>query len=247
MQAIERTFGVLRAVAAGEGTVGVSEVARATGLAKSTCSRILASLDDLGMVERVDEAGRYVIGAGLVALAGSGTTPASLREVARPELLDLADRLGETAGLAVRDGRDGLYVDQVPAPGHVQVTDWTGHRIPLHAIAAGQALMGGWDDGEVADYAADGLEALTPRTVTTLVGLRQRVGEVRRTGVSWTVGEFAEEITGVAAAIPGPDGGAVGSLTVYGPGFRFPGDADTCAIEQVVRDAAARVGARLGA
>ena len=95
-------------------------------------------------------------------------------------------------------------------------------------------------------HAADGLEALTPRTVTTLVGLRQRVGEVRRTGVSWTVGEFAEEITGVAAAIPGHDGGPVGSLTVYGPGFRFPGDADTCAIEQVVRDAVARVGARLG-
>jgi DNA-binding IclR family transcriptional regulator len=211
VQSIERTFSVLRAVSAGGGSVGgsvgVSEVSRATGLAKSTCSRILASLDDLGIVERIDDAGRFVIGAGLISLAGSGTSPSSLRELARPELLDLADRLGECAGLAVPDGRDGLYVDQVPGPGHVQVTDWTGHRFPLHTIAAGQALMGGWSDTDVAAYAADGLDEFTPHTVTTLVGLRQRVGEVRRTGVAWTIGEFSEEISGWRQPCAAPTAG----------------------------------------
>ena len=245
VQSIERTFGVLRAVSAGGGSVGVSEVARATGLAKSTCSRILASLDELGIVERIDDSGRFVIGAGLVALAGSGASPSSLREMARPELLGLADRLGECAGLAVPDGRDGLYVDQVPGPGHVQVTDWTGHRFPLHTIAAGLALMGGWSDTDVAAYADVGLEEFTPCTVTTLVGLRQRIGEVRRTGAAWTIGEFSEEIAGVAAAVCDPDGTAVASLTVYGPVFRFPGGADTSEIELVVREAAARVEAKL--
>ena len=245
VQSIERTFNVLRAVSAGSGSVGVSEVSRATGLAKSTCSRILASLDELGIVERIDDAGRFVIGAGLISLAGSGTSPSSLRELARPELLGLADRLGECAGLAVPDGREGLYADQAPGPGHVQVTDWTGHRFPLHTIAAGQALMGGWSDTEVAAYAADGLDEFTLHTVTTLVGLRQRVGEVRRTGVAWTIGEFSEEIAGVAAAVCGPEGTAVASLTVYGPVFRFPGESDTCEIERVVGEAAARVGARL--
>ncbi len=236
---------MLRALAGRTDSSGVSDVARVTGLAKSTCSRILASLDELGIVERVDEAGRYVIGSGLRALAGAGAPAGTLRDLARPYLRELADRLGESASLAVMDGGEGLYVVQVAAPGPVQVTDWTGQRFPLHTIAAGQAFMGSWTDEEVAAYAADGLEGFTERTVTTLVGLRQRVGEVRRTGVAWTIGEFSDEISGVAAPVRDADGVAVASVSVYGPGWRFPGDADLPDIERLVRETADRVGALL--
>ena len=233
---------MLRALAGQSDSVGVSEVARTTGLAKSTCSRILSSLDELGIVERVDEAGRYVIGSGLRALAAAGAPVGMLRDLAEPYLRELAGRLGESAALSVMDGGEGLYVTQVAAPGPVQVTDWTGQRFPLHTIAAGQAFMGSWTDERVATYAADGLAGFTEATVTTLVGLRQRVGEVRRRGVAWTLGEFSEEITGVAAPVCDPDGEAVASVTVYGPGWRFPGDADTTEIERLVRETAERVG-----
>jgi DNA-binding IclR family transcriptional regulator len=237
---------VLRALAGQSDSVGVSEVARTTGLAKSTCSRILSSLDELGIVERVDEAGRYVIGSGLRALAAAGAPVGTLRDLAEPYLRELAGRLGESAALSVMDGGEGLYVTQVAAPGPVQVTDWTGQRFPLHTIAAGQAFMGSWTDEQLAGYAANGLAEYTEYTVTTLVGLRQRVGEVRRRGVAWTLGEFSEEITGVAAPVCDPDGEAVASVSIYGPGWRFPGDADTTEIERVVRETAERVGALLG-
>ena len=233
---------MLRALAGQSDSVGVSEVARTTGLAKSTCSRILSSLDELGIVERVDEAGRYVIGPGLRALAAAGAPVGTLRDLAEPYLRELAGRLGESAALSVMDGGEGLYVTQVAAPGPVQVTDWTGQRFPLHTIAAGQAFMGSWTDEQLAGYAANGLAEYTDHTVTTLVGLRQRVGEVRRRGVAWTLGEFSEEITGVAAPVCDPDGEAVASVTVYGPGWRFPGDADTSEIERLVRETAERVG-----
>lgn len=225
---------------------GVSEVARTTGLAKSTCSRILSSLDELGIVERVDEAGRYVIGPGLRALAAAGAPVGTLRDLAEPYLRELAGRLGESVALAVMDGGEGLYVTQVAAPGPVQVTDWTGQRFPLHTIAAGQAFMGLWADEQVAEYAADGLAEYTEHTVTTLVELRQRVGQVRRRGVAWTVGEFSEEISGVAAPVCDPDGEAVASVSIYGPGWRFPGDADTTEIERLVLETAERVGGLLG-
>ena len=237
---------MLRALAGQSDSVGVSEVARTTGLAKSTCSRILSSLDELGIVERVDEAGRYVIGPGLRALAAAGAPVGTLRDLAEPYLRELAGRLGESAALSVMDGGEGLYVTQVAAPGPVQVTDWTGQRFPLHTIAAGQAFMGSWTDEQLAGYAANGLAEYTERTVTTLVGLRQRVGEVRRRGVAWTVGEFSEEITGVAAPVCDPDGEAVASVSIYGPGWRFPGDADTTEIERLVRETAERVGGLLG-
>ncbi|MAP74679.1 MAG: IclR family transcriptional regulator, partial [Acidimicrobiaceae bacterium] len=97
IQSIERTFAVLRALAGRPDSTGVTEVARTTGLAKSTCSRILSSLDDLGIVERIDAAGRYVIGSGLRVLAASGAPAGVLRDLARPYLRELAGRLGESA------------------------------------------------------------------------------------------------------------------------------------------------------
>jgi DNA-binding IclR family transcriptional regulator len=63
--------------------------------------------------------------------------------------------------------------------------------------------------------------------------------------VAWTVGEFSEEISGVAAPVCGPDGEAVASVSIYGPGWRFPGDADTTEIERLVRETAERVSALL--
>ena len=236
---------MLRAVANGPAAVGVSDVSRATGLAKSTCSRILASLSELGIVERVDEAGRFVVGEGLRALAGSAVSPRSLREVARPHLVELANLLGECASIAVRDGRDGLYVDQVTVESPVQVTDWTGQRFPLHTIAAGLALMGAWGPAEVEAYAAKGLEAFTEYTVASKTMLKRRVAEVSEEGVAWTMGEFSSEINGLAAPVIGPDGQVVASVAVYGPAFRFPIQDDRSAIEQAVCQTALSISTQL--
>ena len=59
------------------------------------------------------------------------------------------------------------------------------------------------------------------------------------------MGEFSEEITGVAAPVRDADGRPVASVSVYGPGWRFPGDGDVAEIERVVRETAERVGALL--
>ena len=33
------------------------------------------------------------------------------------------------------------YIDQVGSPNPVSVRDWTGSRIPLHAVSSGQVLL----------------------------------------------------------------------------------------------------------
>ena len=66
MQAMERAFAALRAVRANEESAGVSEVARTTGLPKSTVSRLLAALEEVGAVDRVDPTSGYVIGPALI-------------------------------------------------------------------------------------------------------------------------------------------------------------------------------------
>ena len=245
MQAIERTFAVLRALAAHPERAGVSEIARRAGLPKSTTSRILGSLESLGMVERIGD--RFGIGAGLATLSHAQSPVGSLRELARPHLVELSEQLGENASLVVDDGDEVLYIDTATPPDdvQVQVQDWTGERLPFHAAAAGQALMAYWPDVRLRDYAAAQPVAFTDATVTTLTGLRRKAAEVRDTGVVWTLQEFADDVNGVGAPIPGPDGRPVGALNVYGPTYRFPATTDLDGAASALREACAAIGAHL--
>lgn len=243
MQAIERTFGILGALAEHPDRAGVSEIARRADLPKSTTSRILASLESLGMVERIGD--QYGIGAALATLTHGASPIGSLREVARPQLVELADALGENASLVVDDGDMVLYIDTAtPSDTQVQVQDWTGERLPFHPAAGGMSLMSTWDDERVAALCSDGLQAFTGDTVTSFAALRRKLADVRRHGVVWTLQEFADDVNGVGAPILGPDGEAVGAINVYGPTYRFPGD-DVAAIEAAVLDAAQRIATRL--
>ncbi len=243
MQTVERTFSVLRAIAESDASTGVSEIARRTGLAKSTASRILASLDDLGMVDRLND--RYVIGQGLAALTQRASPVAWLRDVARPYLIDLTAEFDESVALGVLDNDEMLYIDTAESNGAVQVQDWTGHRFPPHTVAAGLVLMLAWSSAEVDAYGRRDLERFTGRTVASLGALRSRMKQVRVEGVAWTMGEFDEEINGAAAPIVDPTGTIIGAINVSGPTYRFPGKRNRTEIEHVLTTACGHISSRL--
>ena len=222
MQTIERAFAVLRALAERPESAGVSEVARRAALPKSTTSRILTSLEDLGMVDRLGD--RYAIGAGLATLTHQASPVASLRDIARPYMVDLAETVGESVALAVPDGDEMLYVDTAPSIGVVQVQDWTGERFPFHTVAAGFALMTTWTEDDLDRYGRRDFERFTDATVSGPIELKARMAEVRRDGFAWTRAEFAEEVNGIAAPILDGGGEAVGAINISGPTYRFPGD-----------------------
>jgi len=244
MQAIERTFSILSALAEDHERAGISEIARRADLPKSTTSRILASLESLGVVERIGD--NYGIGNALATLTHGASPVGSLRELARPQLVELAEALGENASLVVDDGDQSLYIDTAtPAELQVQVQDWTGERLPFHAAAGGLSLMSTWDKRRLADFISEGLEAFTPETVTSAAALRRKLADLRRDGVTWTVREFADDVTGIGAPILGPDGEAVGAINVYGPTYRFPGQRSSDDIAAAVLDSCARIATRL--
>jgi len=245
VQAIDRAFAVLGALRDAGESLGISAIARETGLAKSTVFRLLAALESVGAVERLDDGGRYAIGSGLIALAGKATGAISLRDLARPVLRELTDSLGESAGLTVPDGDTALYLDHIPSGNSVHTRDWTGLRFPFHTVAGGYAMLMTWSDAEIDEFADRGLEAFTDRTITTKAALRSRVVRARRDGYAWTFGDFDEEINGVAAPVRDLEGVAIGALTVYGPSYRFPGDADPREIGEAVATAAATIQERM--
>jgi DNA-binding IclR family transcriptional regulator len=219
VQSVERAFAILAALAGR--TAGVTTLAARLGLPKSTVARLLATLQQLGAVERVDGA-RWRIGPGVAALAAGASAERGLAALVRSELVSLVADLGEDAGLALPDGYDVHYIDQVESANPVQVRDWTGTRAPMHATPSGLVLLAEWPADAIAGYLRRDLERLTPRTVVDPERLRARLAEVRERGHAWGLEEFAEGINSVAAPVRDARGQAIAAIHAHGPAYRFP-------------------------
>jgi DNA-binding IclR family transcriptional regulator len=164
VQSIERAFAVLGALT--DGPIGVTEVAERVELPKSTAARMLQSLAREGAVEQVPGETRYRLGPRIERLAAGLGATRTVAEVARPHLAELALSVGEAAGLAVPEEHEVHYVDQVDTPNPVGIRDWTGSRVPLHAVSSGLVFLAHRPSAAVERYLSGPLLALTPRTTT---------------------------------------------------------------------------------
>jgi DNA-binding IclR family transcriptional regulator len=240
---VERAFAILEAVA--PAPLGVTDIARATGLAKGTVARLLATLEAQGAVAREPDS-RYRLGPTIGALAGSAASGRDLVAIARPELERLAASVGEAAGLAVAEGTNVRYIAQVSTAHEVQVRDWTGTTAPMHAVSSGHVFLAALSRNELRALLPDRLDSLTPHTITRRAVLERRLADVRRYGHAWVHDEFADGISSVAAPIRDRDGATVAAVHIHGPSYRFPHEGSEALIGDDVVASARRVSEGLG-
>jgi DNA-binding IclR family transcriptional regulator len=239
VQSIDRAFAVLRALI--PGAAGVTEIAERVQLPKSTVSRLLSTLEELGAVEQIEVGGGYRIGTGMAEIAAAARPGRTLVAAARPQLLSLSRLTGEAAGLSIPSGAEMLYLDQVNPDTELQVRDWTGTRIPMHAVPSGQVVLAAMSDDELDTYLEAPLVRFTGATLVDPDELRTRLAQVRADGWALAVDEFAEGLSSLAAPITDTSGRVVGALHVYGPTYRFHDERDTEQIGALVTDAASRI------
>jgi DNA-binding IclR family transcriptional regulator len=241
VQSVARAADLLRAL---DAPATVFELADRCGLNRSTAWRILATLEDAGLVERDPASGRYAVGYALVALAaGAGHEPLVRR--AHPHLRALAEACAETASLAVPRALQLVYVDQVQAP-HVMAANWLGRPTPLHATSTGKAFLAWLAADELAAALPARLQRFTDTTITTRAALRAELAGVRARGHAASRGELEPALWGVSA--PVLDGGrAVAVVSVWGTEGRIRArglDALGALTAATAADVAATVAAR---
>ncbi|CAN5830369.1 IclR family transcriptional regulator [soil metagenome] len=243
VQSVTRAFRILEALSTGD--LGITELASRSDLPKSTVARLTGTLEEIGAVERTDDDGRYRIGPEIVALAGVASPTANLVSMARPHLRLLAEMTGEDAGLSVPDGHRAHYIDQVSSDNDIQVRDWTGARISMHATPSGQVMLASWPEERLARFLERPLDAYSDNTITDADALRKRLQGLDDDGYLWAFEEFAEGLNSVAAPLRDARGRLVGAIHVHGPAYRFPPPSKIEAIGRVVVDAAARLSAAI--
>lgn len=221
VQSVDRAITVLE-ILARAGDAGVTEIASELGVHKSTAFRLIAALENRGLVEQNSERGKYCLGVGIIRLAGATTARLDLVQESRAITRQLAAQTGETVNLTVLSDGAALYVDQVAGSSALQSHNWVGQRIPLHATSNGKVLLSGLPDGEMLTTAGQ-LRSFTPSTITSAKRLRAAVADVRDKGYAVAVDELELGLTAVAAPIRNASGDIRASMSVSGPTFRLDG------------------------
>jgi DNA-binding IclR family transcriptional regulator len=244
VQSIDRAFQILSEVA--DDPAGISEISRRLDLPTSTVARLLATLEQLGAVERVVDDNGYRIGPALVTMAASVDPTQSLLAVAQSTMQELVDLVAEAVGLSIPAGYDVHYIGQIDCANPVQVRDWTGVSLPMHIVPSGMVVLAHWPGDAVDRYLSRKLDRYTPESVIGPDRIRSRLAEIRETGILWMEEEFSEGINSVAAPLFNQAGAVVGALHSHGPSYRFPDDVLRDIVADRVRSAAAEISSALG-
>ena len=116
MQSIERAAAILQVVAGSGGTLGVTDIAEAVGLAKTTTHSLLRTLLLVGFVDQDRATGRYALGTRLLRLGPATSTSTSCAPGRRTGPTPWPPAAGTRCGLATLDGDDVVVVHHVFRP-----------------------------------------------------------------------------------------------------------------------------------
>ncbi len=189
----------------------IRELARRTELPLATVHRAVARLLEWGGLERVP--GGVRPGLRLFELGQLVPQRARLAEAALPFMGDLYEATHEVVALAVLDGTDTVWLEQLSGRLAPPVPSRVGGRLPAHVTAAGKALLA--FAPEVVDaLCARGLERHGPGTITDPEALRAALAEIRERGVAINREESSRGVLGVAAPVIDRDGTVVAALAL---------------------------------
>src|SRR5918999_4924613 len=223
VQAIDRAVAILRCFGSGTPELGISEIARATGLATSTTHRLLAALQHNRVVRQTAHR-RYALGPLFVQLAGGATAPTTLRDLALGPMRELRDRTDETVGLhELLPSGERAVIDQVESRQALRRTyTEIGEPIALTYGAPGKALLAFVPYAVREKALGVPIEQVTEMTITDPDVLRRQLDQVREAGYAMSFAERTPGIHTVAAPIFGPADRVVGCLSLSGPQTRMP-------------------------
>jgi IclR family acetate operon transcriptional repressor len=212
---------VLQLFRHGPAELGITEIARESGLSLSTAHRIVKALCNEQFMEQDRVSERYRLGAALLVL-GQRALDHSGYPAALPLLEQLAETTGESTSLGIRRGNEVLVVLAAASRQRLRFDHPTGAGIGLHASAMGKALLAFSATGIAGAIAGlPDLERYTANTIGSKDALAAELERVQELGYAVNHEERYDGVTGVAAPVLARSGSAAAAVGLQGPSTRL--------------------------
>ena len=226
-----RTLDIMEYAVAHVGHFTAQDVADTLGIPLSSMSYLLGTLVDREYLSR--DGRRYGRGPAMARLA-AGPGSVSPAERARPLVRSIRTKLNETTSFFARSGCEAEALVTEASDQALRYAVSPNSRAPLHALAAGKAILATLEPEELSAYFRESRrEAMTVNTITSEKELRKEIEKVRKTGIARSREEFSPGIAAVARAM-----GKDGALSIAIPLARFDEAIEQRAIDLLAAAAA---------
>lgn len=244
--AASQTLGLLRALAA-RGPSTASALASAVGIPRSSTYHLLSVLTETGFVVHLPDERRWTLGPSAFEIGMAYLRHDPREELARPVLIDLAERVGQTVHLAALHGSEVVYLlkesPRSPRRASTLITD-VGVRLPAATTASGRAMLATLSTEQVRALMSSptAFVSRTGRGPTSLSALRSVLVRERRAGFALEDGEILDGYASVGVAIIDAAGRLSGAVSVT---MRSTDTDEVIALVPQVRSAADAIASRL--
>lgn len=224
IRAVQTTIDVIRTLQERR-ELGVTEIADALNVSKSTVHRHLKTLQENRLVVEVD--GRYALGLRLLEYGARARERYGFYHLAKSVVDNLVDETNECAAVAVAEDAHVSYLYRSWSPQEVKIDLRLGRPYKeFHCSAPGKALLAQMDPGRVNDIISQhGLPRRTEQTKTNRAELLSELEGIRERDIAFDDEERHDGIRGVAKPIRNRERDrTIGTITIYGPAIRINGD-----------------------
>ncbi len=246
LSSVTTAIHLLKAFGEDDDELGISELAKRLGVAKSTVHRLASALLSEGFLQQNPETGRYRLGVGLFMLGSMVRARLDVTTEARAALNELREKTGENVRLAVLERNGVILLHDLEGPQSVRLRSATGQMRPFYCTAEGLVLLSGQRDADLKRLLAQPRSQRTPRTIVDEEALRAEIRQVKRQGYAIEDETFDLGTRCIAAPIYNGEGRLVAALGMAGPRTRVR-RSQFAKLAQLVVAAADQVSARLGA
>lgn len=218
---VAKALSILEAFSRDQPRLSLTQLAQRSGQNKATARRLALTLVDLGYLQQ-DSAKQFALTARVLELGTRFLQSTAVTEAAEPWLGELAATVRESVNLAVRDGREVLYLVRVAAAQRILAVNLhVGSRLPLHATSLGKALLMDCDRKELlAVLGPPPWATYTEATRSQPEALLADLAEARRLGVAVANGELELGLRSIAAPLRDGSGRIVAAINVSTPSLR---------------------------
>lgn len=182
VRVVNRVFDIIEQLAASQSPMGLSDIAKATAMSKSTVHRLLSSMCARHYVEKNAD-NTYSIGYKLMETVSLHINNLELLTEAKPFLTEIMRDLHLTAHMGILDGCDVVYLEKLDIYPNTRLYTQVGFRSPAYCSSMGKCLLSCLSGEELDDalYGCD-FKRYTPNTITDIREFKRYLKVVRRQG-----------------------------------------------------------------
>jgi len=225
VKSADRVLDIFELFTGDKESYNLTEIAKVLNMPPSSTYLILQNMLSRGYLETDRSGKQFRIGYKLFTIRSGYMRNSSLTGEFSQIADKIIDDLNETTSLAIRAGKDLLYIGEKVSKHALRFNPNVGEKLPLHATATGKVLLADLSMEELREiYSEDTLEKVTDKTISTFPDLVKELEKVRQQGFGYNMGETVDGVHCVSGPVLDAEGRTVASVSISIPVVRITGE-----------------------